>query len=312
MNTTKKYHSIFLIIDNDSTIFYKNFHLLWKSYMRKEDDILCIFLRMKEDLPTMEEYDEKEQILYFKGKEEYIPGILYKTMKGIQYVLRNFDFYYLTRTNLSSFWNFYNYKNALIKLPCEKLCLGNIGFYPQLNTSFLSGAGITLSKDVVEELSKNNRQLNYMLIDDVSIGHLLKKMGYEFIESQRNDIILDNYDYDLKERIDNGAFHFRIKNKLDDKRNHFDIDYYYQLIQLSYPNTHLFTSPDDNIQIAFYGNLTKWIRVTDIFKNTFEDKNMIWITNETMGKDPIHNILKKCIIQTKYETFYLEEGMIFF
>jgi hypothetical protein len=60
--------------------------------MRKEDDILCIFLRMKEDLTKMEEYDEKEQILYFKGKEEYIPGILYKTIKGIQYILKNYDF----------------------------------------------------------------------------------------------------------------------------------------------------------------------------------------------------------------------------
>lgn len=308
----KSYHSIFLIIDNDSTTFYKNFHLLWKTYMKKENDILCIFLRMKEDLTKMEEYDEKEQILYFKGKEEYIPGILYKTMKGIQYVIKNFQFQYLTRTNLSSFWHFKNYKNTLTKLPTEKLCLGNIGFYPQLNTLFMSGAGITLSKDVVEELSKNNRQLNYTLIDDVSIGYLLKQLGYEFIESQRNDIILDDYNYDLKERIENGAFHFRIKNKLDDKRNHFDIDYYYQLIQLSYPNTHVFSSSNDSINLAFYGNKTKWIRVTDILQQTLNDNKMIWITNDTMGKDPIQHILKKCIIQTKFENIELEEGMIFF
>ncbi len=311
MNTPKKYHSIFLIIDNDSTIFYKNFHLLWKTYMKKEDDILCIFLRMKEDLTKMEEYDEKEQILYFKGKEEYIPGILYKTIKGIQYVLKNFNFDYLTRTNLSSFWHFQNYKKTLTKLPTERLCLGNIGFYPELNTLFMSGAGITLSKDVVEELSKNNRQLNYMLIDDVSIGHLLKKIGYEFIESQRNDIILDNYDYDLKERIDCGAFHFRIKNKLDHIRNQFDIDYYYQLLQLTYPNTHLYESSSDLIS-AFYGNQNEWICVSDIIKKLINENKKVIIDNNLMGKDPIRFIPKKCIIVMKNQTIILDEGMIFF
>jgi hypothetical protein len=311
MNTPKKYHSIFLIIDNDSTIFYKNFHLLWKTYMKKEDDILCIFLRMKEDLTKMEEYDEKEQILYFKGKEEYIPGILYKTIKGIQYVLKNFEFQYLTRTNLSSFWHFQNYKNTLTKLPTEKLCLGNIGFYPQLNTLFMSGAGITLSKDVVEELSKNNRQLNYMLIDDVSIGHLLKKMGYEFIESQRNDIILDNYDYDLKERIDGGAFHFRIKNKLDDKRNHFDIEYYYKLITITYPNIHIYQE-DDEFITSFYGNQNDWICVNHIMKNIINEKKKVIIDNNLMGKDPIQFVPKKCIIVMKNQTIILDEGMIFF
>lgn len=304
------YHSIFLIIDNDSNIFYKNFHLLWKMYMKKEKDILCIFLRMREDLIKMEEYDEKEQILYFKGKEEYIPGILYKTMKGIQYVLKNFQFQYLTRTNLSSFWHFQNYKNTLSKLPSEKLCLGNIGFYPQLNTLFMSGAGITLSKDVVEELSKNNRQLNYTLIDDVSIGYVLKQLGYDFIESQRNDIILDNHHYDLKERIENGAFHFRIKHKLDEKRNQFDIDYYYQLLQITYPNTHILSN--NKINVAFYGNKNDWICVTDILQKVLDEKKIIRINNQTMGKDPIQHIMKKCIIITNQETTFLDEDMIFF
>lgn len=311
MSTQHKYHSIFLIIDNESTHFYKNFHLLWKTYMKKEKDILCIFLRMKEDLSTMEEYDEKEQILYFKGKEEYIPGILYKTMKGIQFILKNFDFHYLTRTNLSSFWNLVNYKNALVKLPTERLCLGNIGFYPQLNTLFMSGAGITLSKDVVEELSKNNRLLNYMLIDDVSIGHLLKKLSYDFIESQRNDIILDDYNYDLQERINGGAFHFRIKNKLDNKRNQYDIDYYHQLLQLTYPNSHMYESPSDFIS-AFYGNQNEWICVSDIIHKAIKENKKIMINNTTMGKDPIRFIQKKCIIVFKKETIILDEDMIFF
>lgn len=321
MNTLdrKKYHSIFLIIENDSTIYYKNLILLWKSYMKLHPDILCIFLRLNPNLIHDYFYDENLQTLYIKGSESYIPGILHKTVKGFEYVEKNFDYDYVTRTNLSSFWYFPNYIERLKTLPTQKLCFGNIGYtlFDKKHISFISGAGMTFTRDVIQNILQHTSDICYDYIDDISLSKLLLDLQYTFIESGRIDLLDEYFQYDKKKMIEGGGFHFRIKVINEKKRNEVDIRHYYEFVRLCYPEINDYIIQKyGNFQFAKFGRNNVWSDVTNILRNhlvnqTFEAP--IYLNLALFQHDPLHNVHKYIMIEmNNQESFLFDENSILF
>jgi hypothetical protein len=129
-------------------------------------------------------YQIKDDILYIKGDEGYIPNILDKTMKAFDYFNKRMDYDYIVRSNISTIINF----NLLSeKLLHDTLDYG--GTSSALNwlapdygivdekyfgLNFVSGLCIILSKKIVNKILENRANLNYNIIDDVAIGILIR------------------------------------------------------------------------------------------------------------------------------------------
>ena len=97
---------IILIISSNNIEYYKNMRDIWKKYMNNHQNVSSFFIENDSSINEEIIVDKKNNIIYYKDEESYIPGILNKTIKVIDYCIKNFDFDYIYRTNLSSVVNF--------------------------------------------------------------------------------------------------------------------------------------------------------------------------------------------------------------
>lgn len=191
---------IILIISSQST-HYSQMKEMWKKYMNKHENIKCFFIEFNIEIEQQILLDEINNTIYIKGNETYIPGILDKTIKSIQYVVSsNMEFDYILRTNLSTFIvldKLYNYllKTKLdyagpkAKLPIKTRFKKYLNLISPSNRYYASGTCIIMSSECIGYLLK--QEINYDLIDDVSIGFTLS-VKYKFHNIIRTDAVIDN------------------------------------------------------------------------------------------------------------------------
>lgn len=115
----------------------------------------------------------EDDILYIKGTETYIPGIMNKTLHALEY-LSNKEFKYIVRTNISSFVNF-ELLSKLLKNDnfdyggCIRYGFNQIGI--NNDDIFIGGQCLILSKSFVKCLVLNKDLIkSYNRIDDHCIG----------------------------------------------------------------------------------------------------------------------------------------------
>ena len=70
-----------------------------KSYKSNNNNITFYFYCYKEDL--QEEYVIEDDMIYIKGAETYVPGILEKTIKVFE-ITKNMEYDFLLRSNIST------------------------------------------------------------------------------------------------------------------------------------------------------------------------------------------------------------------
>lgn len=174
---------IVLIIASDNTDHYVKMQDIWRIYRSQHPHIKCYFIKCQEQLE--EDVMIENDTIYVKGVENYTPGILIKTIKSIDYLLKNENFDYIYRTNLSSFLNL----NRLYQYALNHQ-FDYSGVMWQCDKIWVSGAGIFLSKKACETLIDSDLKnvLRYDLIDDVAIGVELTK-HYSIYPGNRCDII---------------------------------------------------------------------------------------------------------------------------
>lgn len=100
-------------------------------------------------------------------------SILSNTLTGFKWALEveeKFDF--VIRTNISSYWNIQNTLELLGSLPKTELYAGHE--LNVLDTHFIAGDGIILSRDIVELISSRISEIDSSVIDDVAIGRFLR------------------------------------------------------------------------------------------------------------------------------------------
>jgi hypothetical protein len=125
-------------------------------------------------------------VLKIKGTESYLPGILDKTLKAIEYVVNNkYDCDYLVRSNISTIVDFELLDKELSKKPIEyggglinELRMidksGGIVDDTYFGLKYASGTAIVFSKKTLDQVIAKRDKINYKLIDDVAIGLLMR------------------------------------------------------------------------------------------------------------------------------------------
>jgi hypothetical protein len=137
-----------------------------------------------------------------------------KTIIAFRHVLENYEFDYLFRTNTSSYVDVPKLKSFLEGKPAKNLYAGVIGKVFG-NLEFASGAGILLSRDVVERICEKENDWKHGLVDDVAIGDLVSRLqspSVEISELPRLDLAtLAQAESATSEQILEN-FHFRCKS----------------------------------------------------------------------------------------------------
>ena len=165
--------------------------------MNTNKEIKSFFIKLTENME--EDVLEKDDVIYVKGSESYIPWILQKTVKSIEYINDKYKYDYIYRTNLSSFLDF---KKMLIFI--ENVSMNYGGCHTWFNTIiYASGSGFFLSPEASIFLCKNQKLVDYNLYDDISIGQLLNKT-YEVFNVERIDFGTVS--------ISDNDFHYRCVN----------------------------------------------------------------------------------------------------
>ncbi len=114
----------------------------------------------------------EDHILYIKGKETYIPGILEKTIRSFE-IFKNTNYDYLVRTNISSIVDF---KLLSVYLTNNYIQYGGSKIWKLPDFKYVSGTCIIIHKDLLLKILENKNKLNYQVIDDLSLGIFVNKV----------------------------------------------------------------------------------------------------------------------------------------
>ena len=208
---------IILILSSNNFSEYADMYEIWKKYMNIHPNIQSFFIENDKFLDEDIVLNKENNTIYCKGDETYIPGILNKTIKSIDYCLNNFEFDYIYRTNLSTVVNLDKLYSYVLNNSIDYA--GNI--YNKKD-DFVTGTGILLSKQACIKLVEDKSLINHDIIDDVAIANALKKY-YKIIHINRygikniNDKIFENDNYITINK--NPTYEFRCKSIVDSHKS---------------------------------------------------------------------------------------------
>jgi hypothetical protein len=114
-----------------------------------------------------------------------------KTALAFDWLLQNYNFDYVYRSNLGAFVDPSKIINFLEDKPKNGFYCGIYGNYLHTGVKFVSGSGFFLSKDLVELLVIQNENFNKNLIDDVAIGEFMHHHEIEIDKSAVRCDVLD-------------------------------------------------------------------------------------------------------------------------
>lgn len=214
-----------LVIASENSVYDMNW-AVWERVAANSPCNVQVYLIISDMESTAEKpvIDEAKNIIRVPQPETYIPGILKKTIDAMELVLgdKHRTFKYILRTNMSSLWYWPRVMAVLKALPTANAYAGiYVPFvnerYELLQTGFISGAGIILSRDVAQLLVDHSAELHWHLIDDVAIGLFLIDSKIDCIklpDESRCDFVSDTLPAPL---LTSGmtCHHYRIKSETD-------------------------------------------------------------------------------------------------
>lgn len=180
-SSSLKYVNLVLYSDNKE---YNQMKEITEKYYNKFENVTTIYYKFDKGITN--KYEMEGNLLKIKGTESYLPGILDKTVKAMEYVVDNkYDCDYLVRSNISTIVDFELLDKELSKKPIEyggglinELRMidksGGIVDETYFGLKYASGTAIVFSKNILDQVMAKRDKINYKLIDDVAIGLLMR------------------------------------------------------------------------------------------------------------------------------------------
>lgn len=168
-----------IIIYNPQQEYEREMKSILETYLQRHLRVKPFFVTLR---PQTEKVEIEGNIMYIKGDETFIPGILHKTMEAIQYCKDHYPFDYIVRSNISTIIDFSTMNEYLVRSDysgCMGLTLQGLdapfGIHDNslFGTRYLQGTHIVLTKNGVDHLLQNKHKLRYDIIDDVAIGLIM-------------------------------------------------------------------------------------------------------------------------------------------
>ena len=223
-----------LILASDDQPLYKEFQERWRKYMNTHPLFVCFFYKANPN-QKVPMYLSDANTLSIKMTES-LGNVYQKTLMAFKFFQPQFDMYeYVFRTNLSSFLVLDTYLEYCKKCPRSNFCSAyTMPFYlrddPSFKLRFPSGAGITFSPDVIEQLLDSPPPP--FIQDDVTIGTFLKEKNIPIVEAEHlTTSALATADIDNLPHTKPEIYHFRLKT---DANRGADLALYDRLLKIYY------------------------------------------------------------------------------
>lgn len=209
---------VLILIIFSNTDIYNEMLKLQNEYINQNENIDVYFVTF--DPKQEDEVILLDNIIYVKGSESYI-NILYKTIKGLEYIHNNISSSYdfVVRSNISTLVHLNNLYNFLSTIKKKKMYTGGtletlrwmlqtyeISENKQENRNdyyglkYIQGTSIIMSYDVVSYLIRIVNIINYDIVDDVKLGIIIRNnlpKVYKNIETNpRAKVSYNNYEPD--------------------------------------------------------------------------------------------------------------------
>ena len=209
---------------------YEQMYKLTSSYYSEFSNVDTIYICYKNN-KNNKNTEENKNILELDGEESIVPGVLDKTVKALLYfsydIKEKYD--YVIRSNISTVIEFKKLNKLLLN---ERIDYGG-GLINTLNwldppsgiinkkyfgTKFVSGTCIIMSKNTVLSILSKQDLINYTIIDDVSIGILIKNYFPDIsIKDLKNFVFVNNINNAILKVYKNYIFYrHKTKNRKND------------------------------------------------------------------------------------------------
>jgi len=227
------YDCIFLVISSSNLAAYAKMKAYTRSYFQLFPNVKLLFIEWLPNDQMMEKYRvqyEKSQTTMELGDTLYCNGIekfelIYEKSKlALQYIDEHYDYPFVIRTNLSTFWNIPKALEFLKTIPNHNFACG----HRYLSSGFLGGISITMSRDASRHII--NSVMNHIEYDDVLITYILEfnnvSVEHTFIY-ERNCGFCCSSDDTPEAKFLNDAIYYRIKN--DNRERDLDFFSYFYM-----------------------------------------------------------------------------------
>lgn len=164
--------------------YYDEMYKLTREYYKKQSNVKTIYYAYSNTIT--DNFSLQDDILYIKGSETYVPGILLKTIQAFRYFESNISEYdYIIRSNISTIVNFELLCQRLQQYPIEYGGgLNNLQWlHPEagvkdktwFGTDFASGTCIIFSQGAFIQMMSQIHNVRLDIIDDLAIGILFRE-----------------------------------------------------------------------------------------------------------------------------------------
>jgi len=190
-------------------------------YLSTLHHVTFYFVSLREQESEIE-IEKDTHDMYVKGTDTFLPGVLYKTIRSIEYIQQNsFEFDLLIRSNISTVIDMNaNWTPFLEHMygGCHSEVLQWVGSgvtesnkHKWFGTNYIQGICITMNKKGVEYLVKNKHLFDLSVIDDVAIGKLFEDVTKPYCTNQ---IIINGEPIQPKQHPN--CYRNKSDNRLDD------------------------------------------------------------------------------------------------
>lgn len=183
---------VLILIIFSETEIYNDMLKLQKKYINQHKNIDAYFVAFNKEQD--DDITLIDNIIYVKGSESYT-NILYKTLKGLEYIHNNISnsYDFVVRSNISTLINLNNLYNFLSSIRNKSIYTGGtletlkhtlqpyeISEHKQSKRNnyyglkYIQGTSIIMSYDIVNYLIRIINQIDYDIVDDVKLGIIIK------------------------------------------------------------------------------------------------------------------------------------------
>lgn len=212
------YNTIILVVASNQTELFVNFKKIWELYMNSYPEYFKVFFTYGNTDMIPNSYD----LIFPNIKESIYPGMIQKTIKALNWIDHNYNYKFLIRTSLSTFWDLYRTKQLLETFDIYNTITGTMRSV-NTDTNFISGTDLIMSRNYVKLILKHKSLiLNKKLQEDQAISDFFMndlKINVKPLNPKKQAILEHFEMFDkhtimkiLNDYIQENYTHYRLKN----------------------------------------------------------------------------------------------------